>query len=1330
MTLGKFQLLLVLLLSGFGISFSQVNQYKILSLEQGISNINALSIVEDDQGFIWVATELGLNRFSGNSFTHYYKSEQLDGSAVNSNEINKLLYDDGFIYIGTRANGLNIFDTKRQTFSYFTHDPRDPTSIATNDITDMIKGSDGHIWLSTYHRGIQRFDISTQTFTHFGTETVPDLPSNSIWSVAQDHQGKLYSGHVNHGVSILDPKTGKLERLHTQNTAGALPHNEVKILFCDSKNNIWIGTKKGLAVYTPHNKKIRHIPLHSAAGSANEPFVHTIREIGEDIWVGTEPSRVYVLTPRYNSDQEFLNVDNVRSVDISNSISVQDMIPDKFGNVWLALYGSGLGFASHFTPFFQTLPDVKTVVSGIVIDRQNTGWLITDGSGLLRWTPDKNLVEKVKAPDNIRDQTFLTAYQDRQDNIWLGLADKGVARFHTSTMQWHKIELDGELNEVRTILEDQKGKIWLGTKNGLVIYDPPAQTFEKLQINIPSLGDYAPRSLVEDRSGNIWVGTYGQGVYVFSTENRTLIAHFDTQSGLRSNSINHLFRDSENNIWMATNEGMAVQYAKQALGTLKNIIPPKPNAWLVIQAIAEDRNGNIWCSTKAGLLRYMPKDDRFYSYDQDFGIPLGGFKNSSVAANKQHNLFFGMQNGICFFDPKEIPIQLPISPVHIRKFTTFRSGESPLQEEKQTYGIQQLELSYQENSFSIEFSAADYALHGLMEYSYQLQGFDSDWTNIGGEQVLNFRNIPYGNYDLLIRARLKNENWSGDVTRLSINIKPPYYLSPYAKVLYILLVSGIAFAIFFFYHRKIKAEGELRLKKLEHQQQQQLATERLHFFTNITHELRTPLTLILGPLDDLLRENNLSTKQKKLVQVVQKSSNRLFSLVNQLLEFRKVESRHKPLVLGEGYLGDVVQDLVHKYRELNVKDGLQIRCQLPSPDLRTTFDAEIIHIILDNLLSNAYKYTNTGAIDVQLTYEQDQLNTWSVLRVKDTGCGIPDKYLERIYDRFFQIDHQAQPGTGIGLAMVKELVAVHYGKIDIKSKVGDGTEFCVRLLTNHIAITPQQEEIADDAIHLENEDSQPVILVVEDDVDLRNYIVASLETHYTILLADNGIQGLDAATKHIPDLIISDVMMAGLDGFEMVGKLKENRSTSHIPIILFTAKDQEIDRQRGYELGVDSYLIKPVHPALLHKRIENILSNRKNVHNYVLQKLPSQTEKPTNELDTDLWKENTFVQEFVEIVERYMQDDVLDAAKLAEKMNMSQSTLYRKLKALTGKNINQLVRKIRIQKAATLLQSGRYNITEASFMVGIHSTIYFRQCFKEEFGLLPSEYLKNASESK
>src|SRR5690606_23411330 len=305
---------------------------------------------------------------------------------------------------------------------------------------------------------------------------------------------------------------------------------------------------------------------------------------------------------------------------------------------------------------------------------------------------------------------------------------------------------------------------------------------------------------------------------------------------------------------------------------------------------------------------------------------------------------------------------------------------------------------------------------------------------------------------------------------------------------------------------------------------------------------------------------------------------------------------------------------------------------------------------------------------------------------------------------FFQISHSSLPGTGVGLAIVKELVAVHYGKIDVESTPGKGTTFTVRLLTNRITpFTASEADSVDEIAQGEDEPAQPVILLVEDDVDLRQYVASSLELHYTLILADHGVQGWELATKHIPDLIISDVMMAEMDGFEMVSKLKENRSTSHIPIILFTDKDQEIDRQRGYELGVDSYLIKPVRPVLLHKRIENILSNRKHIHNYVLQQLPPRRKKPaeTEPLDVNLWKENSFVREFAEIVERHMQDEVLDATKLAEKMNMSQSTLYRKLKALTGKNINQLVRKIRIQKAANLLQSGQYNVTEASFMVGI-----------------------------
>lgn len=1325
MILGKLQILLVLFLLGHGLSFSQSNQFKILSLEHGISNSNALDIVHDDRGIVWVATELGLNRFAGNSFNHYYKSEQEVGSSVNSNEINKLLYDNQHLYIGTRANGLNILDTKSGEFSYYTHDPANKKSIATNDITDIRKGSDGAIWLSTYHHGIERFDQIAKEFEHFDTKSVPGLPSNSIWSIVEDQQGLLYCGHVNDGMSILNKQTHALQHLHMDNTGGGIPHNEVKVLLCDRKNNIWIGTRKGLAVYNPRSKQVKHISL--SEDTTAEPFIYSIAEIGQEIWIGTESSQIHVVTSIYKETNHIPEIQHIRRMDIGlgRHVSVQKISPDKFGNIWLAFYGGGIGFISHLTPFFKTVQGTNAIINGVVSGTQNTMWLVTEGEGLLQVKANEFPLITSKLSNGLLEDFLLTGFQDSNKNIWVGLKNQGVSFFHAKTKQWKSLNLDDVLQEVRTITEDRLQRIWLGTNHGLVIYDPTDQTTEKISLHEPALGDYAPRALVEDATGNMWVGTYGQGIYVFDIEKKP-IAHFTSDNGLTSNSINHLFRDSKNNIWIATNEGIAYQNANKEFGTLQTIVPPKSNAWLFIQSIGQDRHGDIWCSTKAGLLRYLPEEKRFFSYDRDFGIPLGGFKNNSVASNEQGLLFFGMQDGICFFDPKDIPITLLSSPIYVGSFTAFRGGESPRQIEKYIPDIDQVKLTHNENSFRITFGVADYALEGLTEFSYQLKGRDHEWTFIGNEQALNFRNIPYGTYELLIRTRQKNENWSSDITRISINIKPPYYWSVYAKVLYTLLCGSILFAIVFFYRRKIKAEGELRLKKSEHQQQQALATERLNFFTNITHELRTPLTLILGPLDDLLQKNKLSSKQKSSVQIVQKSANRLFGLVNQLLEFRKIESQHKPLVLGEGYLGEMVQDIVDKYIQLNTKSGLAIRCQVPSPDVRTSFDAEIIQTILDNLLSNAYKYTTAGTIDVTVSYEQEQLSTWSVLRVSDTGCGIDAEHLERIFERFFQIEEHTRPGTGIGLAIVKELVTVHYGKIEVTSTVGEGSEFCIRLLTNRV--NPIQDQLSTasgtgDTASVAPQ--QPIVLLVEDDADLRTYLAAVLADQYTVSTACNGLEGFEIAAEQIPDLIISDVMMADMDGFEMAAKLKETKATSHIPIILFTAKDRDADRQKGYEIGVDSYLTKPVRPTVLFKRIENILSNRKYMHDYLSQKLLSAANRLDHDSEEELWRENAFVQEFVAIVERHMQEDVLDAVYLAEKMNMSQSTLYRKLKALTGKNINQLVRKIRIQKAATLLRSGQYNVTEVSFIVGIHSPIYFRQCFKEEFAVLPSEYQKN-----
>ncbi len=1305
----------------------QPNHAHFFSLQDGLSNQQVLDIVHDDEGFMWVATELGLNRYAGKSFKSYYAAAKQEGLSINSNEINTLLYADKKVYIGTRSNGLNVLDLRTNRFSYYTHDPANPKSIATNDITDMIEGKDGKLWLATYHQGVQHFDPLSGEFSYFNKKNLPGLPENSIWSLAEDQKRMLYIGHVNEGLTLLDPIGRSLKRFTNQNTSGQLPDNEVKVLFCDQSGNMWIGTRKGLAVYHPASGKLQRIPLAGLTKNGNEPFVYAIKEIGKTIWIGGESSQVFLLQPNYGYDKHIEGIQRVQGFDLGkgNNTMVQHITPDQFGNVWLALYGGGVGVVSHIAPFFRVFPadnvlsDRLATVSNVLVGENRTMRLATEGSGLVEMNSEGHLLKQITRKNGGPDDFILTAFKDQHQHVWLGLRKGGIAVKYAGSSDWHPIDLGEPVTEVRAIYEDHVGHIWIAAHQGVFIYDGVQHQVEKLLINKPMLGDYAPRTLVEDGQHNMWVGTYGQGLYVYDGQ-RQLLRKMDKGSGLQNNTINHLLRDRNNNIWVATNQGLAVQDANKKIGDLRMLMPPGGDAWLFINGLAEDQAGNIWCSTKSGMLRYMPKEKRFLQYDQSFGLPLGGFINASVGKDLEGRLYFGMQEGMCYFDPAAIPSNLATSPLNISRFIVFRSGESNTQLDKYPSATKTIELEHDENSFRIELAVMDFALDGLVEFGYKLQGLNNDWIFLGNETNLDFRNIPYGEHELLIRTRMKNGQWSQDYQHLLINIAAPFYLSLPAKILYLLLVLLIGYVIISFYFKKMKAESELKLKERQHLQDEQLHTERMNFYTHITHELRTPLTLILGPLDDLSQEKQLTQKHRELVQTVQKSANRLFTLVNQLLEFRKVESQFKPFVPEAGSLVEMLADLTNKYRTLNHKPGLRVLSDLPEKDIRTLFDAEIVQLIVDNLLSNAYKYTASGYIKLSLHYEESDLDHWAVLSVEDTGVGIGQEDIGRIFEKYYQIPGTGTQGTGIGLALVKELAAIHHGRVDVNSTLGIGATFTVKLKVERFVV--EESELPASL-------QRPLILLVEDDLELREYLGSTLQRQYDVVLAENGAVGYQMAKTRVPDLVISDIMMPDMDGFELVQQLKQERSTSHIPLLLLTAKNMDSDRQRGYDLGIDSYLIKPVTAALLFKRIDNLLSRQKQINELILESLntkPSYLDADTEQKPREeLWRENEFVQDFMQIVEQHMQDEVLDAATLADRMNMSQSTLYRKLKGITGKNINQLVRKIRIHKAADLLRTGKYNVTEVSFMVGINSAIYFRQCFKEEFGQLPSEYQRS-----
>lgn len=1318
--------------------FGQTEKAKYLSLQEGLSSQQVIDIANDKYGFVWVGTELGLNRFASNSFKQYYKSKNADGLSVNSNEINTLLCDQDKLYIGTRSNGLNVLDLKTNRFSYYLHDPNDPTSIATNDITDIIKSKSGKLWMATYHRGVQKFDPIKKKFEHFDKDNLPSLAENSIWTLTEDRDGLLYIGHVSKGVSIFNPKNRSVTIINTETTAGQIADNEVKSLFCDSKNNIWIGTRKGLAVYNNLTKKTKRISLSNKSKKREEPFVHSIKEINGAIWIGTQSSQLFIVHPVYYPSGEFQNTSNieVNYLSTGNHASVQNINLDHFGNVWLGIYGGGIAFLSHNQPFFEMVAtkDINpgenkpSTVTGILHDNSSM-WLATAGDGILKVNANKEVVKMTMDNSGIGDDFLLSCFQDSKKNKWFGMQRGGVSFFDAKTKNWKTINGEEKMSSVRAIIEDVKGNICFAAQEGIFIYNPTTNISQKIVTNKPMLGDYAPRTLLEDKRGYLWVGTYGQGLYIFDRQ-RKLIKRISAEEGLVSNTINHLLLDRNNNIWIATNEGLAVQKFNKAIGQLETINLQQSDGWKSVNALAQDRSGNIWCTTRMGLLRYLPTEKRVLSYGHAFGLPLGGFTNNSVAIHNDGRLFFGMPAGVCFFDPQKIPLNLPKSPIRISRFIVFNSGESHVQSEKYPSLTQQISLKNEENSFRIELAVMDYALDEFAEFSYKLHGLDNNWFFLGSEKNIDFRNVPYGKYELRIRTRQKNENWYDEYEHLFINISPPFYLSTPALVIYVIVIASTFFTLLFFYVKKVNAEAQLNMKKLQLEQNGILHMERMNFYTNITHELRTPLTLILGPLEDLLHQGKLLPENRDLVVLIQKNANRLFSLVNQLLEFRKVESQYKPLVLGEGFLSELVAEIVGKYVEANHNEKVNISFTPPQGDIKTNFDAEIVQIILDNLLSNACKFTSEGKVEVLLRYEQDTLSTRAFIVVRDTGCGIAPEHLGKIFEKFYQVPRSVSHGTGVGLALVKELAAIHQGKITVSSELGKGSEFAVCLLTNAVVSSQTEKVSLQDVKNQEYsiaENQRPLLLLVEDDWDVREYLTSILSSKYEVIKAENGVEGIELAKSHIPDIIISDLMMPDMDGFDLLEALKAERETSHIPMVLLTAKDTDLEKERGYALGVDSFLSKPISPQLLHRRIENLLNKQKSIYREVLAQLSTHSEasgqtEATN--NPDLWRENIFVQEFVNLVEDCIQDEILDAATLADKMNMSQSTLYRKLKGLTGKNINQLVRKVRIQKAAQLLKSGKYNITEVALMVGINSSIYFRQCFKEEFGVLPSEFQK------
>jgi signal transduction histidine kinase/ligand-binding sensor domain-containing protein/DNA-binding response OmpR family regulator len=1314
--------------------FALPSTLKHLGVEDGLSNNYVKDIVQDRQGCVWVATVSGLNCFDGRTFTVYNNIN----SALPNNALNALLYDetDNRLWIGS-ISGVCVFNCSSKTFENVPA----PEGITIKNIVGLAKAANGGVWIINHDDGIVHYNPETNFFNSYTDKTVNGL-KNANWCVFDDGKGNLYVGHAQEGLSIIDLKSRTAR--HFENLPGnpqSLPANSVYSICADHSGNIWIGTKQGLGLFNPKTETFLNFKheLNNPHSLIADP-VYCVREMVDGtLWIAHDIGGISILDL---SNITFQNPENVTFVTLSaeseenalSSNNIRNLLQDSFGNIWIGNYGNGLDFISHTPPAFRTLPYTANKgftlknkpVFSIYEDHDRRLWLGSENE-LALFKNNKLLRTYDISPYSSRPYTQIFAMMgDDNDNILLGLYDDGLLKFNSAAHRFERITLDIKNVDIITFFKDND-RIWIGTEYGIYTYIN--NTVEKQEHINALLPDKSVYGILRDRQGKLWVGTYGGGVAIFNTENQ-LITTLNLKSGFCSNDVNSLYMDAQGSVWIATRDG---------LGCIKDTkFPDKFEQYNHLQglkdnfvrSICADREGTIYISTNSCISRWDAKNGRFGNYDYHDGVPTGNFIEGAACLTAEGALYFGSLGGVCFFNPTEIAKNREVAPVQI-------INAIPDQHEKGnfTYKNGKFILPHNQNTFRISFSVPDYSQNGQVEYACLMENLDDEWHSTQGENQVTFRNVAPGKYTFKVKARLRNQEWDGQhIATMNVLISPPVWFAWYAKTLYVIIFMLLIYGVICFYKRRLDLESSLEIEKRNNLNEQELNQERLRFYTNITHELRTPLTLILGPLEDLLNDRKLPDYYRSGIKLIHDSAIRLLNLINQILEFRKTETQNRRLTVARGDLGRLVTEIGLRYKELNRNKKVKFHISIETDRTTLYFDSEIITTILNNLLSNAVKYTPEGKISLTLSSVDDKGENYTQIRVSDTGYGISPDDLPRIFDRYYQAKgkHQAS-GTGIGLALVKSLADLHGAILSVESREGEGTTFIFGILTNNTYADslhkeekplPVVEPCPEENITEENKDSLPIVLVVEDNDDIRNYIIQSLSVQYKTLSAVNGKDGLELAQNRIPNIIVSDIMMPEMDGIELCRKIKEDLRTSHIPVILLTAKDSTQDKAEGYKSGADSYLTKPFGSELLHARINNLLESRRKLAQQILSQAGNiKPEKTASSPGINKLDEG-FLQKTTAIIEENIANDNLNLAFLTAQFNMSQSTLYRKIKGLTGISPNEFIRKIRLKNSVKLMMTGKYNVSEAAGESGFNDMGHFRECFREEYGMAPTEYLK------
>ncbi len=1335
-----------------------------LSTESGLSQLSVSCIFQDSKGFLWFGTRDGLNRYDGYNFEVFRNSDG-ETTSISNNNISSIVEDSiGNIWVATE-NGLNCYNYSSNNFTRYFKSTGDE-GISHNKIGSLFYDRKGRLWIGT-EQGLDLYNPEQSTFTKTTLDGI--LFNNRILSVIVDSFDNLWIGTLNKGLIQFTPETGSYHVYrHVNSDNTTISGNTVRIIFEDSKRNLWIGTRTGLCQFNPKNNTFRHFgkDIFNGEKLSNEGVRCIAEDAKKNILIGTNEG--YNILNIETGKLNIYNPTKPRKGDL-NHFYIYSIFIDNAGTVWLGTFAGGINYYNNFNQqfHFSNPGNLGQLVYGGVsslVESKNMLWIGTGGGGLFCYDNLKKKYSHFQIEDSSYTSNVIKSIFIRGDSIFLSNEQSQFVIFDSRKQKVIK-SLQISKNQVVNIYPEKDGKLLLCVRDstGLRICDPKTGlvspfTYLNATNGRKMLFPYAT-CLEKENDSIYWIGTRYVGLYRYNRNTnlaRRYTVNPNDTNAISSNNISIIYADSRNNLWIGTG-GRGFCVCDKETGKFKTYGEKEGLSNGIVLGIVSDNAGFIWISTLSGLSRFDPVTETFKNFNYGNGFPLQEPVENSFVKLSDGRLCFGGNNGIVTFSPEEISSNSFVPPLVITDFKLLRSdlkkGDIPFQR-KFVPNNSSILLKYNQSSFVIQYTALNYIFPEKNQYAYQLEGFDYGWNDVGQQRIAIYTNLHSGNYRFKLKASNNDGVWNEDYITLNIKVLPPPWRSWYAYIIYFLILTGF-FLLLLHY---LRLEHSVKIKQFEKENIEKVHQLRIRLFTNFSHELRTPLTLIMGPLEDLLNRSDLLIPVRNSLSLIQKNTHRLLFLVNQLMDFRKQESGKMKIQAAEGKFNKFITEISMAFNELAYKQKISYSIIGNDQEIRLWFDRQELEKVFFNLLSNAFKNTPiNGKISLSIlkisaedlkdipTSKRDILlrtNATEFIRVNvsNSGKGIPAKELDKIFDPFYQVaeDGQSSVGTGIGLSLVKGIIDLHHGIVCVFSTPGEGALFCVILPVGNSYLSP--DEIIKDYIgseHINNyllpndqyDEAIPepmkdhyrkyTVLVIDDNSDIRSYIRSQLQNYYHIIEASNGKAGLEKAIRQIPDLVISDIMMPEIDGLQLCLKLKNDIHTSHIPIILLTARTTYIQVKEGFEVGADDYITKPFNANMLRIKVTSVISNRERLRQSFGKKLPFElAASETTSMDEQ------FLKKVYQIIEKNISNTDFDIEHFSDEIGMSRASLYRKIKSLTNFSPNEFIKNYRLQVALKYLRETDLSISEISYKTGFNTPAYFTNCFKKVHKLSPSEYIQ------